>query len=131
MDEMWGRVYCKKTPCWLWHAINHNTGEIIAYVFGTREHEVLQKLLDLLSKLKVEIEAVFSDDNFAYHEAILANVLFTGKRNTWRIERKHLTFRTRLKRLARRTICYSKSLDMHKIVFGLLINVLEFGCKLF
>ncbi|MCL2291488.1 MAG: IS1 family transposase, partial [Candidatus Bathyarchaeota archaeon] len=43
----------------------------------------------------------------------------------------HLTFRTRLKRLARRTICYSKSLDMHKIVFGLLINVLEFGCKLF
>ncbi|WP_343378039.1 IS1 family transposase [Candidatus Bathycorpusculum sp.] len=46
------------------------------------------------------------------------------------MERKHLTFRTRLKCLARRTICYSKSLDMHKIVFGLLINVLEFGNKL-
>ena len=74
---------------------------------------------------------MFSDDNFAHHEAIPANILFTGKRNTQRIERKHLTFRTRLKRLARRTICYSKSLDMHKIVFGLLINVLEFGCKLF
>ncbi|MCL1970650.1 MAG: IS1 family transposase, partial [Candidatus Bathyarchaeota archaeon] len=28
-----------------------------------------------------------------------------------RIERKHLTFRTRLKRLARKTICYSKSLE--------------------
>ncbi|MCL2172489.1 MAG: IS1 family transposase [Candidatus Bathyarchaeota archaeon] len=128
---MWDQVYCKKTPCWLWHAINRNTGEIIAYVFGTRKHEVLQKLLDLLSKLKVEIEAVFSDDSFAYREAISANVLFTGKRNTQRIERKHLTFRTRLKCLARRTFCYSKSLGMHKIVFGLLINVLEFGCKLF
>jgi insertion element IS1 protein InsB len=92
MGEMWGRVYCKKTPCWLWHAINRNTGEIIAYVFGTREHEVLQKLLDLLSELNVEIEAVFSDDNFAYHEAIPRNILFTGKRNTWRIERKHLRF---------------------------------------
>ncbi|MDR2203501.1 MAG: IS1 family transposase [Nitrososphaerota archaeon] len=34
---------------------------------------------------------------------------------------------TRLKRLARRTICYSKSLEMHKIMFGLLINALEFG----
>ncbi|MCL2291896.1 MAG: IS1 family transposase, partial [Candidatus Bathyarchaeota archaeon] len=65
------------------------------------------------------------------HEAIPANVLFTGKRNTQRIERKHLTFRTRLKCLARRAICYSKSLDMYKVVFGLLINVLEFGCKLF
>jgi insertion element IS1 protein InsB len=91
---------------------------------------VLQKLLDLLSKLNVEIEAVFFDDNFAYHEAIPANILFTGKRNTWRIECKHLTFRTRFKCLARRTICYSKSLDMHKVVFGLLINVLEFGNKL-
>ncbi|MDR0460118.1 MAG: IS1 family transposase [Nitrososphaerota archaeon] len=130
MDEMWGRVYCKKTPCWLWHAINHKTGEIIAYVFGTREHEVLQKLLDLLSELKVEIEAVFFDDSFAYREAISANILFTGKCNTWRIECKHLTFRARFKCLARRTICYSKSLDMHKIVFGLLINVLEFGNKL-
>jgi len=62
MDEMWGRVYCKKTPCWLWHVINHDTGEIIAYVFGT-EHEVLQELLFLLSKLNVEVVSVFSDDN--------------------------------------------------------------------
>jgi insertion element IS1 protein InsB len=131
MDEMWGRVYCKKTPCWLWHAINHETGEIIAYVFGTREHEVLQKLLVLLSKLNVEIMQVFCDDNFAYHDAISSVILQTGKRNTQRIERKHLTFRTRLKRLARKTICYSKSLEMHKTVFGLLINTLEFGRKLF
>ncbi|MCL2173324.1 MAG: IS1 family transposase [Candidatus Bathyarchaeota archaeon] len=103
----------------------------MAHVFGTHEHEILQKLLDLLSKLKIEIEAVFSDDNIAHHDAIPVNILFTGKRNTWRIERKHLTFRTRLKRLARKTICYSKPLDIHEIVFGLLINVLEFGCKLF
>jgi insertion element IS1 protein InsB len=131
MDEMWGRVYCKKTPCWLWHAINHETGEIIAYVFGTREHEVLQKLLALLSELNVEITAVFSDDNFAYRDIIPWNILHTGKRNTQKIERKHLTFRTRLKRLARKTICYSKSLEMHTTLFGLLINTLEFRRKLF
>ena len=130
MDEMWSRVYCKKTPCWLWHAINHDTGEIIAYVFGTREHEVLQTLLKLLSGLNVEITVVFFDDNFAYHDVIPANVLCTGKRNTQRIECKHLAFRTRLKRLARRTICYSKSLDMHTILFDLLINTLKFRNKL-
>jgi insertion element IS1 protein InsB len=130
MDEMWGRVYCKKTPCWLWHAMDHDIGEIIAYVFGAREYEVLQKLLTVLSKLNVEITRVFSDDNFAYHDAIPRDILQTGKRNTQRIERKHLTFRTRLKRLARKTICYSKSVEMHKTIFGLLINTLEFGCKL-
>ena len=30
-----------------------------------------------------------------------------------------------------KTICFSKSLHMHKIMIGLLINVLEFGCALF
>jgi len=48
-----------------------------------------------------------------------------------RIERKHLMFRTWLKRLARKTICYFKSLEMHKTLFGLLINAIEFACKLF
>ncbi|MCL2134105.1 MAG: IS1 family transposase [Candidatus Bathyarchaeota archaeon] len=34
-------------------------------------------------------------------------MLYTDKRNTQHIEHKHLTFRTRLKHLARKTICYS------------------------
>jgi len=131
MDEMWGRVYCKETPCWLWHAINHENGDVVAFVLGTREHEVLWELLALLADLKIEIVAVYSDDNFAYHEAIPRGVLQTGKRNTQKIERKHLTFRTRLKRLARKTICYSKSRDMHILMVSLLINSLEFGIQLF
>lgn len=44
MDEMWGRVYCKQTPCWLWHAINHENGEIIAFVLGDRKHDMLYEL---------------------------------------------------------------------------------------
>jgi insertion element IS1 protein InsB len=131
MDEMWGRVYCKKTPCWLWHAINHENGDVVAYLLGNRESKVLWDLMELLSNLNIEIVKVYADDNFAYHEVIAKNVLQTGKRNTQKIERKHLTFRTRLKRLARKTICYSKSLEMHKILFGLLINVLEFDRQLF
>ena len=50
-----------------------------------------------------------------------------GKANTQRIERKHLTLRTRIKRLARKTICFSKSEDMHDTVIGLFINRYEFG----
>ncbi len=111
----------------MWHAINHENGDVVAYVLGSCEHETLGELLDLLDLLDVEIVAVYCDDNYAYHDMIPRNILHTGKRNTQKIERKHLTFRTRLRRLARRTICYSKSLEMHKIVFGLLINVLEFG----
>jgi insertion element IS1 protein InsB len=55
--------------------------------------------------------------------------------NTQRIERKHLTLRTRIKRtplaerssIVRKTICFSKSILMHDVVIRLFINRLEFG----
>ncbi len=50
-----------------------------------------------------------------------------GKRNTQQIERKHLTFRTRMKRLVRKTICFSKTTQMHDIVIGLFVNRYAFG----
>ncbi|RNC78707.1 hypothetical protein DA717_03100 [Piscirickettsiaceae bacterium NZ-RLO2] len=49
------------------------------------------------------------------------------KKNTQAIERKHLTLRTRIKRLARKTICFSKSEKMHDVLIGLFINKFEFG----
>jgi insertion element IS1 protein InsB len=53
-----------------------------------------------------------------------------GKANTQRIERKHLTLRTRIKRLARRTICFSKTELMHDTVIGPFINRFEFGLSI-
>ena len=50
-----------------------------------------------------------------------------GKRKTQKIERKHLRLRTRIKRLTRKTICFSKSVQMHDLVIGLFINRYEFG----
>jgi insertion element IS1 protein InsB len=50
-----------------------------------------------------------------------------GKQNTQKIERKNLNLRTWVKRLARKTICFSKSVFMHDTVIGLLINKVEFG----
>ena len=49
-----------------------------------------------------------------------------GKRNTQKIERKFLTFRTRIKKLARKTICFSKSEFMHDTISDLFINRFEF-----
>ena len=49
-----------------------------------------------------------------------------GKRNMQRIERKFLTLRTRVKRLARKTICFSKTEMMQDTIIGLYINRYEF-----
>jgi len=66
----------------------------------------------------------------AYTRHIDADAHQQGKRNTQKIERKHLPLRTRIKRLTRKTICFSKSIQMHDIVIGLLVNRYEFGLLL-
>ena len=34
LDEMWSFVQNKGNRRWLWPAINHDTGDILAYTFG-------------------------------------------------------------------------------------------------
>jgi insertion element IS1 protein InsB len=43
------------------------------------------------------------------------------------IESKHIHLRTRIKRLVRRTICFSQTEHMHDLAIGLFINRYEFG----
>jgi len=50
-----------------------------------------------------------------------------GQQNMQRIENKQLNLRTRIKRLVRKTICFSKTTLMHDVVIGLFINRYEFG----
>jgi insertion element IS1 protein InsB len=51
-----------------------------------------------------------------------------GKLTLQKIARKHLTLRTRLKRFARKTLCFSRSCVMHDLIIGLYMNRVEFGC---
>ena len=49
LDEMWSYVGKKAEPRWLWHAIDHHSGAVLAYVFGRRKDEVFLELQELLS----------------------------------------------------------------------------------
>jgi insertion element IS1 protein InsB len=53
-----------------------------------------------------------------------------GKENTQKIESKPINLRTRMKRLVRRTMCFSTTEQMHDLVIGLFINRYEFGLSL-
>jgi IS1 transposase len=48
VDEMWSYVGKKREPRWLWHAIDHRSGQVLAYVLGRRKYEVLYGLLGRL-----------------------------------------------------------------------------------
>jgi len=72
----------KSKQCWLWWAIDHNTGVVLAYCFGTREHKYLEELLVLLAPFRVRV--VYCDDNFAYKSHIVESLVVPSKRNTQR-----------------------------------------------
>jgi IS1 transposase len=48
LDEMWSFVGKKVEPRWLWHAIDHASGTVLAYVFGRRQDTVFLQLKALL-----------------------------------------------------------------------------------
>jgi insertion element IS1 protein InsB len=128
LDEMWSFVKNKKEERWLWHAIDHETGEVLGYVLSGHKDEAFLMLKELLEPFG--ITQYYTDGWGAYERHIEPALHLVGKRNTQKIERKHLTLRTRIKRLARKTICFSKSIRMHDIVIGLFINRFEFGCAI-
>ena len=125
MDEMWSFVQSKKQQRWLWHAIDHASGKILAYVLAPHEDSAFVQLKALLQPFG--ITRFFTDGWGSYQRYLDQQVHTIGKSNTQKIERKHLTLRTRIKRLARKTICFSKSIEMHDLVIGLFINRYEFG----
>jgi len=125
IDEQWSFVEKKANQRWTWYAIDHSTNTILAYVFGKRKDVVFKELKALLEPFK--IKRFFTDDWGAYERHIDVDKHEVGKSNTQKIERKNLNLRTWIKRLARKTICFSKSEKMHDIVIGLLINKVEFG----
>ena len=125
LDDMWSFVGTKKVPRWLWHAIDPHTGTVLAYVFGRRTDAVFQALQRLLEPFG--ITRYYTDYWGAYERHLAPEEHCPGKRHTQQIERKPLTLRTRINRLGRKTICFSKSTQMHDIVIGLFVNRYEFG----
>ncbi|EDC2510109.1 IS1 family transposase, partial [Salmonella enterica] len=63
-----------------------------------------------------------SDDWGSYSREVPGDKHLTGKIFTQRIERNNLTQRTRIKRLARQTLCFSRSVELHEKVIGAFIE---------
>jgi insertion element IS1 protein InsB len=87
---------------------------VLAYVFGRRQDTVFVELQALLEPFG--ITRSFTDGWGAYERHLDAAQHQVGKANPQKIESKHMNLRTRIKRLVRRTICFSKTEHMHDLV---------------
>ncbi len=88
LDEMWAYVAKKANPRWLWHAIDHHTGKVLAYVFGRRKDDVFLRLQKLLEPFG--ITKFYTDGWGAYERHIDPEQHTVGKAQTQKIESKHI-----------------------------------------
>ncbi len=113
VDEL--ATYCgnKRNRVWLAYALDRSTRKVVDLVVGKRSKRVLQPMLNtlLLSEAKC-----IATDGLELYRTILPKAIHRAKRyGTNHFERMNVTLRTHLKRLARRSICYTKSLTMLRV----------------
>jgi IS1 family transposase len=92
-----------------------------------QKSRIRQKTKVLQRKLRAEDSALLPADDEKNFDQMIPFTRARCDRHTQKIERKHLTLRTRIKRLTRKTIWFSNTILMHDTVIGLFIHRDEFG----
>lgn len=116
IDEQWSYVGSKKQQRWLFYAYEPRYKRIIAHVLGPRTKATLRSLVDKLSEFNVSF---FCTDGWEpYRELLPQEKHIQGKRYTQNIERENLNLRQQLKRLTRKTLGFSRSIELHDKVIG-------------
>jgi len=100
----------KGNEYWIAYALNSRTGEVVDVVMGKRTKGTLRMLVNTL--LLSEVKVIKTDKLSLYRGLIPTSIHCCRANGTNHIERKNLTLRTHLKRLSRRTICFSRSYSM-------------------
>lgn len=110
VDELFTYIGNKNNRICIVYSYEPKTRYILDISVGTRCKRTLRKVTETL--VLSEAKTVYTDGLDLYKQLIPENIHKKHKRCTNHIESQNLTLRTHLKRLNRRTICYSKSLIM-------------------
>ena len=106
VDELKTYVKKKADECWVCSAVERQTGNVADIFVGRRTKRALGKVLDTL-KLSEATDGLDIYRSLLPKETHKVRLYHINK-----VERKNLDLRNCLKRLTRRTICYSKSKTM-------------------
>ncbi len=92
------------------YAINRATKQVIHFVTGSRTKEMLEQVINKL--LQLNPKRIYTDGLNSYPSLIPKPIHRVFRYHTNSIERNNLTLRTHIKRLSRKTVCFSKSIAM-------------------
>jgi len=124
LDELQTFVGSKKTKFGTGAAVDHFKKGILEWVMGNRSGETFYPLWEKVKKW--ECYFYVTDGWKVYTNFINDGDQIISKTYMTRVEGENTRLRHYLARLHRRTLCYSKSLDMLKHSIRLLIHYLKF-----
>ena len=112
VDEMQTFIGRNHPSCYVYitYAINRATRKVIDFVVGQRSKIVIGQVINKL--LSFSPRRIYTDGLNIYPSLIPPAIHKVFRYHTNTIERNNLTLRTHLKRLGRKTICFSKSIIM-------------------
>lgn len=110
MDEIWTYIGTKTNVVWITYAIERKSKSIAGFVLGVKTKEHIKPLVNQL--LLLEPKCIYTDGLNIYPALIPKTIHERFQYCTNIIERNNLTLRIHLKRLSRRTICFSRSFTM-------------------
>lgn len=125
LDKQGSFVGKKAQRHWLWHAFDTKRKRVVADTFGPLTGATCRQLLVLLSPFQIGF--ITSDDWGSYARGVPADKYLTGKMFTQRIDRNNLILRIRFKLLARKTTCFSRSVELHEKDIGAFIEKYYFN----
>ncbi len=124
LDELQTFVGNKRHKVWLWSAVNHWRPGIIAWAIGDRSSLTFQ-LLWIVVKCWQSFWYV-TDGYAVYPKFIDGCQHIVSKTYMTRVEGENTRVRHYLARLHRKTLCYSKSVEMIQCSIRLLLHYLRF-----
>ena len=127
VDDFWTYVGHKKNKVWLVYAYDSDTSEIVAFVWGKRNLKTARELRAKLDALGIDFGYICCDNWDSFLTAFDVDFKQVGKRHTVDIEGNNNRFRQRLRRVFRKTCCFSKKLENHFKAFNLLFYYVNYG----
>jgi IS1 family transposase len=109
IDEFWTYVGKKKKNVWFIYDYHREKGEIVVYVWGKRDIKAAEKLRMRIKRLGISYERIGTDKWDSFLSVFEEEQHEVGKKYTVGIERNNCRMRHKVRRVFRRTCCFSKS----------------------
>ena len=124
LDKLETFVGSKKNKIWLWSEVDYFKSGMLGWVLGDHSAETFHPLWELVKNWKCYFYVI---DGWSVYPCFIANEdHIVSKTYMSRVERENTRLRNYLARSHRKTLCYSKSVEILGYSIHLLIYYLKF-----